>query len=152
MSISRILAMIATLGPIGYFTAPGTVASIVAIPGMAWIHSLFPSEITYGAFCFIFCAVSIVIINKSLVHFKRLEDPSEIVLDEVVGCLFVFWGIPLTTESIIVGLILFRFFDILKIGGVGYVEKLVNAWGIVLDDVAAALISNIILRLIFSSM
>ncbi len=140
---------IATLGPIGYLTVPGTIATIVTIPFMFWLRMLFPSPFVYGGIVFLFLIVSLWVVHKARRYFKRHEDPPEIVIDEVVGCLITFWVIPLSTSSVIVGLLLFRFFDIFKIGGIRYVERLNGCWGIVLDDVVAALMSNIILRLIF---
>jgi len=140
---------VATLGPIGYLTAPGTIASIITIPGMFWLRTLFPSQQVYGGIVMVFLAASLYVVHKVRVHFKRHADPPEIVIDEVVGCLITFWAIPLCASSVIVGLLLFRFFDISKMGGIRYVERLNGSWGIVLDDVVAALISNIILRLIF---
>jgi len=140
---------VATLGPIGFLTAPGTIASIVTIPVMFWLRMLFSSQLAYGGMVLIFLVVSLYVVHKVRTYFKRHEDPPEIVIDEVVGCLITFWAIPLCTSSVIVGLLLFRFFDISKIGGIRYVERLNGSWGIVLDDVVAALMSNIILRLIF---
>ena len=140
---------VATLGPIGYLTAPGTIASIVTIPGMFWLRMLFPSQQAYGSIVIVFLVASLYVVHKARTHFKRHEDPPEIVIDEVAGVLITFLAIPLSTSSVIVGLLLFRFFDIFKIGGIRYVERLNGCWGIVLDDVVAALMSNIILRLIF---
>ena len=140
---------VATLGPIGYLTAPGTIASIITIPGMFWLRMLFPSSVAYGGIVMVFVIASLYVVHKARVHFKRHEDPPEIVIDEVVGCLVTFWAIPLCTSSVIVGLLLFRFFDIFKMGGIRYVERLNGSWGIVFDDVVAAFVSNIILRLIF---
>lgn len=149
MNMSRIYLYIATLGPFGYVTASGTVATIITVPFMFWVRSMLPGRFAYGVFVFLFLIMSLWVVHKALAQFKHVGDPSEIVLDEVVGCLITFWAVPLSVESIIVGLILFRFFDILKFGGVRYVERLADTWGVVMDDVAAAVISNIILRFIF---
>lgn len=146
---SKFFKFIATLGPVGYFPAPGTVASIIAIPAMMLIRSYIVNDMWYLSFSVLFCLLSILLINGCLQNFKRANDPSEIVLDEVVGVIITFWAIPITTQSIIIGLILFRFFDILKLGWIKKAEKLVGGWGIVFDDVVAALISNVLLRLIF---
>ncbi len=149
MNYSKLYVHVATLGPIGYVTASGTVATIVTIPFMFWLRSIMPENLAYGGFVFGFLLVSLWIVHKALAQFKRVDDPSEIVLDEVVGCLITFVAIPLSVESIIVGLILFRFLDILKIGGIGYIERFIGTWGVVMDDVVAAVIANIILRFIF---
>lgn len=149
MNMSRMYLFIATMGPIGYVTASGTVATIVTIPIMYWLRSMLPGRASYGILILGILVFSLWVIHKALTKFKRVEDPSEIVLDEFVGCLITFWAVPLSVESIIVGLILFRFFDIFKFGGVRYAERLVGTWGVVMDDVVAAVISNIILHFIF---
>ena len=149
MNMLSFYTFVATLGPVGYLTAPGTIASIVTIPGMFWLRMLFPSQQAYGGIVIIFLIASLYIVHRARTYFKRHEDPPEIVIDEVVGLLITFLAIPLCTSSVVVGFLLFRFFDIFKIGGIRYVERLNGSWGIVLDDVVAALISNIILRLIF---
>jgi len=149
MNLLRFYIFVATLGPIGYLTAPGTIASIVTVPLMFWLRISFPSPQTYASIVVLFLIVSLYVVHKARTYFKRHEDPPEIVIDEVVGLLITFWAIPLCTSSIVMGLLLFRFFDVFKIGGIHYIERLNGSWGIVLDDVAAALISNIILRLIF---
>jgi len=141
-------SVIATLGPIGYLTASGTVATLLALPCMYWLR-INLDRFQYGVLLMLFFIMTIVIISCALSRFKRMDDPSEIVLDEVLGCFITFFDVPLSTASIIMGFMLFRFFDILKIGGVRYAERLVGAWGIVLDDVVAAVLSCLILRLLF---
>ena len=142
---------VSTLGPIGYFPASGTVATLITIPFVWWLNAVAPESLPYiGAVSIITC-ISFFVISKALPFFETSEDPSEIVLDEVVGCLIVFWSIHLTTESIIVGFILFRALDIIKFGLVKKAEKLVAAWGVMGDDIVAAVISNIILRMLFIS-
>jgi Phosphatidylglycerophosphatase A and related proteins len=66
----------------------------------------------------------------------------------MVGCLITFWGVVLTAQSMIIGFLLFRFFDIAKLGWIKRAEKFDRGWGVVADDVVAALCANIILRLL----
>ncbi|MGB8367139.1 MAG: phosphatidylglycerophosphatase A [Candidatus Babeliales bacterium] len=149
MKLLSFYTFIATLGPIGYLTAPGTMATIVTIPMVFWLQKLFPTSIVYGGIVGGITFLSLWIVHKAQPYFKRREDPPEIVLDELAGCLITFWAIPLSTTSVIIGLLLFRFFDILKVGFIRYAEQLNGSWGIMLDDVIAALVANLILRLIF---
>lgn len=88
-----------------------------------------------------------ICIQKILISYHD-EDPSEIVIDEVLGSLVTFCAVPLCPISLLGGCILFRFFDISKFGVVGWMEKLPGASGILLDDVVAGLLSNILLRLL----
>jgi phosphatidylglycerophosphatase A len=149
MTIIRICSVISTLGPIGYFGAPGTVATIVTLPLVYWTHSIIPSQRFYVGFIICAFVASMWIVKQALKNFKRHDDPSEIVLDEVLGCLLTFWGIALTPQSVLVGFLLFRALDIIKFGWVKKAESFADAWGVIGDDMVAALITNVVLRLLF---
>ena len=149
MKVARVCTWIATLGPIGYLSASGTVASLVTLPFVYWLEKRVPGEFLYlgivvGAFI-----LSTFVVSKALEIFKRHEDPAEIVIDEVIGCLLTFWGIPFGVQAVVIGFILFRFFDIIKLGVIKECEDFVGPWGIMLDDVMAALVTNLILRTMF---
>lgn len=149
MTISHICKYIATLGPLGYLSAPGTLATLVTLPIVYQLQKFLPTQFDYAKMLLVAFAVGWIIIHQALKEFKRYDDPPEIVIDEFVGCLIAFWGIPFSTPVAIVGFIIFRFFDIAKIAGIRYCEKLSGASGIMLDDVWAALLTNLILRIIF---
>lgn len=143
---NRFLYALLTLGPIGYANAPGTIATLCTLPFVYYLQYLNVAQAEYvmvtGIITFIaFFALYVCLGNQHI-------DPSEIVIDECIGCLVTFVGIPVTPVSILVGFLLFRFFDITKIGGIKRIEQLASPWGIILDDVAAALVSNCILRVL----
>lgn len=78
----------------------------------------------------------------------RSHDPSTIVIDEWAGIFFAL--IPVSGTNYLAAaaaFILFRFFDIVKPGPVGWCEKLPGAWGIMMDDVAAGVITALIIYL-----
>jgi len=139
---------IATLGPLGHMNAAGTLASLVALPLVYWLHWLAQNQSTYLLYTSILFLIGLFITRCALNHMKRNDDPSEIVVDEIVGCLLTFWGIAFTTKAIVIGFILFRLFDISKVAGSAQAERLGGATGVMLDDVIAALLSNLLLRLI----
>lgn len=139
---------IATLGPIGYMSAPGTMASIVTLPLVYWLHTIMPNQYAYLSIVIFALIGSLWIVRKAMQLSRWHHDPSEVVIDEVIGCLLTFCGIALSGKAALLGFILFRFFDITKFGGIHYLERLPGELGIVFDDVAAGLISNIILRLL----
>ncbi len=149
MNIVRWCVRIATLGPIGHFSASGTLATLITLPFMYYFHSLFYNPWFYAGMVVVMFLLGICIVSKALRHFKRQDDPSEIVFDEVVGCLLVFWGISLSAQSVVIGFLLFRVLDIIKFGWIKKAEELVGAWGIMSDDIIAALIANLALRLLF---
>jgi phosphatidylglycerophosphatase A len=70
------------------------------------------------------------------------KDPQLVVVDEVAGMLVTLTPMPmLSWRAVAIGLVLFRFFDIVKPWPVRRFEKLPGGWGIVLDDVVAGVLS-----------
>jgi phosphatidylglycerophosphatase A len=75
----------------------------------------------------------------------RKRDPGEIVLDEVIVMPLCFLGwrtLPVVAPTwavLLAGFALFRLFDIAKPFGIRRLQALPAGWGVVADDVAAAL-------------
>jgi phosphatidylglycerophosphatase A len=78
------------------------------------------------------------------------SDPSEVVIDEVMGMAVTLAFMPLTAKAIWIGFFLFRLFDILKPFPARHSENLPGGWGIVMDDVVAGIYANVSLRIILS--
>lgn len=78
------------------------------------------------------------------------EDPSRVVIDEVVGQWIVLLAIPFDFQlwHVIVALGLFRFFDIVKPLGVRKMENFKGGWGIMADDILAGVYGFIVLQLL----
>lgn len=78
------------------------------------------------------------------------EDPSRVVIDEVVGQWIVLLAIPADFQlwHVIVALALFRFFDIVKPLGVRKMENFKGGWGIMADDILAGVYGFIVLQLL----
>jgi phosphatidylglycerophosphatase A len=79
-------------------------------------------------------------------------DPPEVVTDEFAGqaLTFVIIGALVSGHyllSSVVGLLLFRFFDILKPWPIRKIEKLPRGWGILADDLLAGVYAGIVLLL-----
>lgn len=68
-----------------------------------------------------------------------LKDPQFVVIDEVAGQLITLIAVPVSWQSLLLGFILFRGFDIVKPPPVRQLENLPEGTGIVLDDVGAGL-------------
>src|SRR5690554_3426913 len=71
------------------------------------------------------------------------HDSPKIVFDEMVGIWISLWGIPLLLYP--VAFILFRFFDIFKFFPIDNLQKFPGGLGIMLDDIAAGIITRILL-------
>lgn len=67
------------------------------------------------------------------------HDPGFVVIDEVAGQWIALIGSPFDWRHALLGLLLFRLFDITKPFPVRRLERLSGGWGIVFDDLAAGL-------------
>jgi phosphatidylglycerophosphatase A len=76
------------------------------------------------------------------------KDSYRVVIDEVAGQMVTLLFIPLTNVNLALGLILFRFFDILKPLGIRKMEKLPAGTGVMMDDILAGVYANIVLQVI----
>ncbi len=77
----------------------------------------------------------------------NLEDPPEVVIDEVVGMLISLMFLPKTLPVIICAFILFRGFDTIKIWPTERLEKVPYGAGIMLDDIMAGIYANLSLQI-----
>jgi len=95
--------------------------------------------IAIGAACWV-CGVA----EKSL----KTHDDSRIVLDEIVGFWVAAAWLPRTWTAALLAFVLFRFFDVVKLPPYKWLERLPGGAGIVLDDVGAGIVANLLARLI----
>ncbi len=137
----------ATFGPVGYLAAPGTMATLVTIPFACWLMT-HVTVLWYVTVVAVLAVIAYYCVRRVHNEFFHHEDPSEIVVDEFIGCLITFVGIGCSSRAIILGIILFRFFDISKVAGIRWVERFHGATGIMVDDVLAGVYSNLILHLL----
>lgn len=76
------------------------------------------------------------------------KDHQRVVIDEVAGmCISLIW-VPVTPINIVLALLLFRFFDIIKPLFIKNLEKLPGGWGVMFDDILAGVYANILLQII----
>ena len=79
---------------------------------------------------------------------SRLKDPQFVVIDEVAGQLITLIAAPITWQSLLLGFILFRGFDIVKPPPVRQLERLPEGVGIVVDDVGAGLYALAVMQIV----
>ena len=136
--LKKILCTIATLGPIGYLPAPGTAGSLAALISGWFIAS-------YGFLALAIATLAALLVgivaSQAYSQATNSKDASEVIIDEVAGQWVVLLCIPPFIEAAYLwygaAFILFRFFDITKIGPVGMAEKLGGGIGIMADDIVA---------------
>jgi phosphatidylglycerophosphatase A len=142
----QIVAMIATAGYVGRLPlAPGTFGSAIGLLIYFIMPTLPQSFILLGLIGFVLFSVWI---SGEAEKLFAAKDPGCIVIDEVAGMLVTFFALPRTVFVGIAGFFIFRLLDILKPFPIKFLErKCPGGIGVVIDDVVAGLISNVILRI-----
>ena len=76
------------------------------------------------------------------------HDAQKIVIDEIVGVWIALLFTPLNCMTLLLGFILFRFFDIAKPLGVRKMERFKGGWGVMMDDALAGVYAWLVLKAI----
>ena len=138
--------------PIGKFKyAPGTIASLFTCIIFFYLNKYFQIEILIIIFFTIFF-LSLLSIQ---IYLKRYgdKDHQSIVIDEFLGQYVALFSIPLfdlenNIVNIIIIFLLFRFFDISKIG-LRCIEKIPGTFGILFDDIIGGVYTIPIIYIVF---
>ena len=78
----------------------------------------------------------------------KTHDDSRIVLDEIVGFWVAAAWLPRTWTAALLAFVLFRFFDSVKLPPYKWLERIPGGAGIVMDDVGAGIVANLLARFI----
>ena len=142
----KIAYFVASCGYAGYFPfAPGTVGSAVGV----LVDRLLRATVPVWTQGLVIVALTIVgIVAADIVEKDTHEDPSLVVVDELVGMLLSVFLLPLSLVGLVMGFFIFRIFDIIKPFPCRQSERLPGGLGIMTDDVIAGVYTNIVLRLI----
>ncbi len=142
--------------------APGTFGTMGAIPLFILFNlarKLFPNNMMYNSFYFIFLmtffAFSVYVSDVCEREIFKEKDPQPVVIDEVLGFMTTMFlvnpvGLKQNIIAIVLGFVLFRFFDITKLGPINHSQKFEHGVGVVLDDFLAGLIGNFIMVTIWT--
>jgi len=117
---------------------PGTFGSLWGIP-LGWL--LGQSVPTWGrlAIGFVMFLVGVPLCDRAA-RLRGKKDPGSVVWDEIAAFPLMYAFVPITWNTLILGFVLFRFFDITKPPPVRTVEHLLDGGlGIMFDDTVAAL-------------
>ncbi len=119
--------------------APGTWGSVFAL--ILWF-SIIDSIDKYTFFFLTIILFGLgVFISTIALRYYDHDDPQQIVIDEFVGQWITLLFVQKSIVLGLTGFILFRIFDIWKPWIIGKMDKISGGWGIMLDDVAAGIIS-----------
>lgn len=147
--MNRLVELFATYFYVGKIPkAPGTWGTLAALP--LWYGLSFLNPLWYMTVVFILVLSSIFICQ---IYEKNTEshDSKEIVIDEVVGFLITMTWLPVTWQSAVFGFVAFRFLDILKPPPIRQLDQKVQGGvGVVIDDVAAGILANILLQIVYN--
>lgn len=149
----------------GYWPwGPGTAGAVLAT--VIWCCYAFPlreCNVLYGfslsSYSVVEIITAILVIMFTIISIKPIdriekswgEDPSKVVVDEMVGVWIALLAVPQSFEWIhcLLALLLFRVFDIAKPLGVRWIDNNVKGgWGVMLDDILAGAYSAITLFVI----
>jgi phosphatidylglycerophosphatase A len=143
--MKRLRLVLATAGGAGYAPiAPGTAGSVVGVLVYLSVQSW-----SAAAQLSLLAAVTVVGVwaaHAGADHFGR-EDPGQVVIDEVAGQLLTLLATGASGWGIALGFFLFRAMDIVKPWPARGLERLPRGYGIMADDLMAALYGHLLLRL-----
>ena len=151
--MNKIISIFTTLFGIGYSPiAPGTIGSIFSIVFLYFLIKF----VSYSFLVIIFLIILFTALKliEKYSNLLKSHDSSTIVIDEFLGIFLIilFYDYLKFANDFIMFLlilILFRFFDILKIFPINWVDKNIkNSFGVVLDDLLAGVYSIIVLYII----
>jgi len=133
--------MIATGLGVGHFPyGPGTMGALLAI--LIW----YPITTMANHTTWFIITLALILVFTLLGAWSSTvaerywgEDPSRVVIDEVVGQWITLLAVPAAFSwwHVLAAFILFRFFDIIKPLGVRKMENFNSGWGIMADDILA---------------
>lgn len=135
---------LATLGPLGRkLPAPGTWGSLAGVLYFTVFFQRMNNAELIGVTA-VAAVLAALLCGEAEVRLKR-QDPGMVVLDEFVAIPLCFLGWRTLLQHwpiwavLLAGFALFRLFDILKPFGIRKLQSVPGGWGVVVDDLAAAL-------------
>ena len=151
------LSRFAEVYPIGHSKyAPGTMGSLIGVL-IGYFLILNLDVKFYLIFLLIFIIVSYLLCEAHLKFYNK-KDPKEVVVDEISGQFIAILGCVQSDKStyiflsLLLSFVLFRFFDITKIGPIKKFENLPNGIGIMADDMVAGLFALVTQAAILTSL
>lgn len=123
--------------------APGTLGSLASFP---FIPIILCNEVLGITVIFFLFLIGLWSTGNYIKYYQTVHDPKEVVIDEVVGQLLtIFLASILMIDKavdyffLLLCFISFRFFDIVKIWPINFIDKKIkHPIGVMLDDVIAA--------------
>ena len=135
--------LLATAGGVGYVPfASGTFGSMVGVAVWVVLPSSPVTQVIVIVVLFVAGSWSGSVAEH---HFGR-TDPSQVVIDEVVGVLMTLFLNPVGWAGALAGFLIFRLSDIVKPYPSNRFERFAGGVGVMADDAMAAVYANLALR------
>jgi phosphatidylglycerophosphatase A len=126
--------------------AAGTAGSLAALP-FAWVIQQQAGSMALWIAAFLLFAIGWWATADYVARTQR-DDPSEMVVDEVVGQWLVLAFMPHSLFGYGLGFLLFRFFDVLKPWPISFADRTLHGGlGVMFDDVLAAIAGIMVFQL-----
>ena len=123
--------------------APATFSCLISI--IIW-YLLSPTKIPYVAITAALFVIGIYVSDDLAKSWGK--DPHRIVVDEYASILIPLFFTPVRIFPLVITLLLFRFFDIVKPPPIRRLEDLRGGWGIMFDDLLAAIYTTVIILIL----
>lgn len=146
----QLTALVATGFYSGKFPfASGTAGTLAAIPFYLLLTRL--GDVGYMVAVILISILGIVCADLYQKD-KGGHDRSDIVIDEFAGFFVTMTWLPITWQAILAGFFLFRILDVVKPYPISILDKKVKGgFGVMIDDLAAGVVGNIILQIIYNN-
>ncbi len=125
--------------------APGTFGTLLGIAIVYFTAPTGPVKFAIITAVLFFVGIGVCQVTASALERR---DPRAIVWDEAVGYCVAMLFVPVSAVTLILGFLLFRFFDIWKPWPISAVDRHVHGgFGIMLDDAIAGIFTCVLLQL-----
>jgi phosphatidylglycerophosphatase A len=147
--MTRLAVFVATFVYAGLFPiAPGTVGSVAGLLVYGLLVQLGGGVLLESVVIVAVFGLGVWAAAAAERHFGS-TDPGPVVIDEVLGMLITLFLVPVSLSGAIIGLLLFRVFDIVKPFPAGRLERLHGGFGVMSDDAMAGIYANLLLRAVW---
>ena len=120
--------------------APATFSCFLSIA--IW-YFLIPLRVAYVILAIALFVAGIIVSNDLAKEWGK--DPRRIVVDEYASLLLPLFFTPVRILPLVVTFLLFRIFDIVKPPPVRNAERMSGGWGIMMDDLLAAVYTTVVI-------
>ena len=143
--------LIASGGGLGYAPfASGTFGTLAGIPIALGLDAAGRGQVPLYALAIVLISAVAIWSAHVAAAEAEIKDPSFVVIDEVAGYVVTVALLPASAAVLAAGFFIFRFLDVVKPPPVAQLERLPGGLGIVADDLAAGLLSHVLLRVVMA--